>query len=245
MTGVIPNAQAYGALTGDIHGYKCPRCQKSWGYLFMEKTGAMYFCGEKLCLKNDSEASLSIERSKQKTNERDAAREFSIGSNYVNASLSKWMTKQANIDIVGAWVKNPSKFLVYGGVPGSGKTYFCTAIANFLFTMKREPRYIHTRDFLANCKKTIDQAGQNPSDYVKSLCTCDVLILDDLGSTMNTEYQKELILELVDIRYSNNAPTVITTNYNRNSLTDCLGERITRRVFDDSKIIVKEDKYAK
>jgi len=71
-SGVKPDVKCYGALTGNIHGYKCPRCQKSWGYVFMDKSGAMFFCGEKSCLTDDKEASLAIERTKIKNQERDA-----------------------------------------------------------------------------------------------------------------------------------------------------------------------------
>lgn len=211
----------------------------------MDKNGAMYFCGEPHCLTNDKEASLAIERTKVKNQERDAAREFSIGTNYYNACLSKWNVSQALINTTKEWVKEPNKFLVYQGIPGSGKTYFCAALGNFMFSMKREPRYIHTRDFLANCKKTFEIPGENPHDYVKSLCSCDILILDDLGSTMNTDYQKEMLLSLIDIRYSNNSPTIITTNLNRHEMTTQLGERLSRRVYDDALIITKDVKYAR
>lgn len=210
----------------------------------MDKSGAMYFCGEKSCLIDDKETSLANDRTKIKNQDKDAAREFSIGTNYTNASLSKWNVSQAVINLTREWVNNPNKFLVYQGIPGSGKTYFCAAIANFLFSLKREVRYIHTRDFLASCKKTFEQPGENPHDYVKLLCSCDILILDDLGSTMNTEYQKEMLLSLIDIRYSNNSPTIITTNLNNKEMINLLGERIARRVYDESKIITKDIKYA-
>ena len=241
----MPDEKAFGALTGDIHGYKCPRCQKSWGYVFMDKSGAMYFCGDKHCLKDDKDASLAIERSKEKKNERDAAREFSIGSNYVNACLSKWNVSSTLHDLAINWTKSPVNFLVYQGIPGAGKTYFCVAIANYLFSQNREPRYIHIRDFLDNCKKTFDTPGGNAEEYIRSLSSCDILIIDDLGSTMNTEFQKETILSLIDKRYSNNAPTIITTNFSKNVMEEILGDRIARRIYDDSKLITKEVKYAR
>jgi DNA replication protein DnaC len=230
---------------GKIEGYKCPRCSKNYGYIYMDKFGAMYFCADFNCLKDDKENSISLQRTKTKTNDRDAAREFCIGSNYINASLSKWMVSQFLINSTQDWLKDPQKFLVYQGIPGAGKTYFCAAIANFLFSMKREPRYIHTRDFLSNCKKTFDTPGENPLDYIKNLCSCDILILDDLGCTMNTEYQKEILLYLIDLRYSNNQPTVVTTNLNSQEMILQLGDRIARRIYDESKILTKDIKYAR
>jgi len=241
----MPDEKALGALTGNIHGYKCPRCQKSWGYIFMEKTGAMYFCGDKSCLTDDKNASFTLERSKEKKVERDAAREFSIGSNYVNACLAKWNVSTNYQNLARDWTKSPVNFLVYQGIPGAGKTYFCAAIANYLFSQNKEPRYIHIRDFLDNCKKTFDMPGGNQEEYIRALSSCDILIIDDLGSTMNTEFQKETILSLIDKRYSNNAPTIITTNFDKKIMEEVLGERITRRVYDESKIITKDQKYAK
>lgn len=211
----------------------------------MDKSGAMYFCGDKNCLKHDSKASKSLAQKEKRDLERDAAKEFSIGSNYINAALSKWIIPQHVMDLAMKWVKNPEKFLVYQGIAGAGKTYFCAAVANFLFKQKRTPMYIHIRDFIANCKKTFDNPTENSHDYTKLLAGCDILIVDDLGSTMNTEYHKEAILALIDIRYSNNAPTVITTNFDRNEMVVEMGERITRRIFDESILLTKDEKYAK
>lgn len=239
----MPDDRAFGALTGKVEGYSCPRCFENFGYIFMDSGGALYFCGNKNCLKDDKEASLTLKRENQKKVERDAAREFRIGSNYLNASVNNWHVAQYMHDITSQWLKKPERFLVYQGIPGSGKTYFCAAVGNFLFSIQREPRYIHIRDFVDNCKKTFDQTSQNESGYIRKICSCDVLILDDLGSTMNTEYQKEVLLALIDIRYSFNAPTIITTNLNYAEMKDQLGERITRRVYDGSKILTKDEKY--
>ena len=212
----------------------------------MDKQGALYFCGEGLCLKNDKDASLAIKHSKKESTEKDAAREFGIGSNYTNACLASWITSESNQNITKNWVATPKDFLVYVGVPGSGKTYFSAALCNYIFAKNKQPRYIHIRDFLGNCKKTFDTPGENPLDYVKKVAAADFLVIDDLGSTMNTEWQQELILALIDIRYSNNAATCITTNLSPEQMTSMLGERVSRRLFDkQNKMILASRPYAK
>lgn len=47
----------------------------------------------------------------------------------------------------------------------------------------------------------------------------DLLVIDDLGKEKPTEWVLEKLFLIVNNRYNNYLPIVITTNYNRNQLT--------------------------
>lgn len=233
-----------GVLRGNLQGYNCPRCHKNDGIIFIDRSGPMFFCSDDDCLREDNLTSASMKNSEQIRKEKDSAELFSLGTRYAGASLIKWMASEHNKTKVINWMKNLENFLVLVGTPGTGKTYFCAALGNYLLDQKKEVRYTHTRDFLGAVKKTFDDPGKNPLEYIRALSQLPILILDDVGSTLNTEWQIENILALLDFRYSNNRPTIITTNLTSDLMKELLGERISRRVFSpDSTMVYTNDEY--
>jgi DNA replication protein DnaC len=66
----------------------------------------------------------------------------------------------------------------------------------------------------------------------------DVLALDDLGSFRINEWTRELLLPVIDTRWAQSRPTIITSNLD--NLDEKLGERITSRLADGSTVVVLE-----
>ena len=62
------------------------------------------------------------------------------------------------------------------------------------------------------------------------LKNASLLILDDLGAENNTEWSKEKIYEIIDSRYRQSKPMIITTNLTKDQLRDKLtsGDGVTR-----------------
>jgi DNA replication protein DnaC len=58
------------------------------------------------------------------------------------------------------------------------------------------------------------------------------LIIDDLGASNNSEWQKEVLLDLIDHRYEFRKPTLITTNLNFEKMGEKLDDRIATRIYD-------------
>ena len=54
--------------------------------------------------------------------------------------------------------------------------------------------------------------------------------MDDLGAEKPTEWTKERLFEIVDYRYSEELPIVITTNRTPKEMIDSLGARIYDRI---------------
>ncbi|KAB8186926.1 hypothetical protein FH608_046410 [Nonomuraea phyllanthi] len=60
----------------------------------------------------------------------------------------------------------------------------------------------------------------------------DVLALDDFGTFRAEEWQRELLLPVIDARWANGRPTIITTNLPE--LGERLGPRIASRLADNA-----------
>lgn len=222
---------------GKIQGYTCPRCNENFGYLHIAPEGIMYFCGQLECLKDDADSSKGKESNLNTINNFDAAHKLGLGSRYVNACLSKWSANHEYSKLVSDWIKNPIDMLVLIGKPNTGKTYFCAALANFLMKEKMTFRYFNPRRFIEEIQKSINN---NESQYsaISRIASCDFLILDDLGSATNNEWQQEIFFDLIDRRYSDKKPTVITTNLIEVTLNEALGQRLTRRIFSNDNLIL-------
>lgn len=99
--------------------------------------------------------------------------------------------------------------LILWGSPGTGKTYFATAIGNAI----REQGVSVGRVTAANLVEALSGMydGERKTK-VQMLNYCDLLILDDLGAERDTQYGREVIFSLVDDRYKRKKPLIVTTN---------------------------------
>lgn len=222
-----PKYDGVGSLCGNLIGYECPRCHENFGHYFRDSGGSLFFCGNSDCLKDDA---LCSDKSKAtEIKHLDASEVFSLGSKYYNACLSKWRADNGHKELISRWISKPKNMLVLLGEPGTGKTYFCCAVANYFMELKKEVFYINMRRFIDRLYKSIADKG-NQFDAIQKITSKEILIFDDLGSTTNTDWQKEVLLDLIDIRYSNEKPTIFTSNLSFKNMEDQLDKRIERRL---------------
>ena len=59
-------------------------------------------------------------------------------------------------------------------------------------------------------------------DYLNLYSSVDLLVIDDLGKEKPSEWGLEKLFTIINSRYENNLPVIITTNYNQNSLVERL-----------------------
>ena len=96
--------------------------------------------------------------------------------------------------------------LFFGGV-GVGKTFYAGCIANALIDAGYTVIFTN---FIAIANEMF--ANKSKQEYIEKLSKCDLLILDDLASERDTEYMGELVQTIIDKRYMNRKPIIITTN---------------------------------
>lgn len=227
-----------GAYKGIVQGYKCPRCGKNEGYLSFSKTGAMYFCADQKCLQDDSRASKGKIEYIKVGSQQDAAMLFELGSRYLNACLTKCDANPVISQQISKWIKNAKNMAVIVGPTNTGKTYFCMAFANYFLDQRVNVKYIMYRRFFEDIQKAI-QKNENQYYIIEKLSEAEILIIDDVGASTNSEWQKEMFLDLIDRRYSNQKVTIITTNFLEEDCKMHLGERTSRRMFSKENLVVE------
>ena len=217
---------------------QCPRCKKNEFSLLQEPFSHRYvcFCANLECTIAEKNISLEKGTYAQKL-KKTGAEHFQVGRAYRNAVLSKWIGSQKHHEAVSSWITNKKPFLTILGAPGTGKTFLTAAILNRLFSLREEVAYVTHRRFIEEIHHAM-QEGKTQHAIIPRYSDKKFLILDDLGSANCTDWQQEMILELIDRRYSNKDKTIITTNYSKEELKARLGARTASRLLSvDNEIL--------
>lgn len=98
--------------------------------------------------------------------------------------------------------------LLFGNV-GTGKTYFAACVANALIN-DGVPVLMTNFSKILNDLSGFKEADKNA--YINSLNNYELLIIDDLGVERQSDYALEQVFNIIDSRYKNGQPLIVTTN---------------------------------
>lgn len=115
------------------------------------------------------------------------------------------------------------KGLILVGNNGGGKTHLACSIANKLIENGISVIYGTLINLLAELRNSYDTDNNiSEMEIIKLYENVDLLIIDDLGKEKPSEWGLEKLFTIINSRYENNLPVIITTNYNQNSLVERL-----------------------
>jgi DNA replication protein DnaC len=129
-----------------------------------------------------------------------------------------------------AYARNPEGWIFFHGNCGVGKTHLAVAIANEILRLKQVGVYFRVvPDLLDQLRATFDPAnGVAYDERFQQIRNCHLLILDDLGTEQATPWAREKLYQLVNHRYNEQLPTVITSNQDFSKID----QRILSRLLD-------------
>ena len=123
--------------------------------------------------------------------------------------------------------KNNNGLLFWGDV-GTGKTFVAGCIANYLLQQRISV-------LITSLSKIInDLQGfsiQDKNDYLESLNRFKLLILDDLGAERQSDFALEQVFNVIDSRYKNGQPIIITTNLTLTEIKNPIDTKY-KRIYD-------------
>lgn len=118
--------------------------------------------------------------------------------------------------------QKPSLYIC--GDLGTGKTHLAAAMANEIISAGRAVKYTTFARMTQDVRTAYYSASkETEAETVKRYQDAPILFLDDLGKEKPTEWNLALLFSLIDYRYSNGLPTVITANYTLEEI----GEKLT------------------
>jgi len=134
--------------------------------------------------------------------------------------------------------------LLYGP-PGTGKTHLAAAtLRNIIEYKGLKGTFCDFRNLLIELKNSFS-SSESTGEILDSVRKAPLLVLDDVGAERNTEWAKEILGEIINYRYTQNLPTIITTNlrfdlYTDDSFSAKFDTRTESRLYDMCKILKVE-----
>lgn len=130
-------------------------------------------------------------------------------------------------------IKNgEKKSLIITGNIGTGKTHLASSIANFLIQSEISVVFGTLINLLNEVKDTYTMENKTESFIMEKYSKVPLLIIDDLGKERPSEWTLEKLFTIINNRYENNLPVVITTNYNRERLRERLASNVNYEIAD-------------
>jgi DNA replication protein DnaC len=144
-------------------------------------------------------------------------------------------------DIAYRYARNPTGWLVLMGNYGCGKTHLAAAIAIYA------TRHLALKTLFTIVPDLLDhlRATYHPSSAVtyderfEAVRTVPLLVLDDLGAESPTQWAQEKLFQIINHRYNEQLPTVITSNVELDRMDGRIRSRLlhthlSRHVFLDA-----------
>lgn len=128
---------------------------------------------------------------------------------------------------------NKPKGLKLFGNYGSGKTHLCAAIIHRLAQNKVRTVFMVVPELLRTIRQSFNQDNDDSSRRIVNKAeTTPLLILDDLGAEKTSDWVREQLYIIINRRYENMLPTIVTTNCTTEELVNRLGERTVSRLIE-------------
>lgn len=164
---------------------------------------------------------------------------------YIDSSSD--MTPRDNIkrvlnacqEFINNFDRAPVNMLIYGH-SGVGKTFLTHCIAKELLDKGYSVIYLTSYQLFDILETKVFHSGSLDdlsSSIVSMLYSCDLLIIDDLGTEMINKFSEVQLFKCIQERLTNERSTIISTNLSFDDITNNYSERIFSRITGYYKLV--------
>lgn len=167
--------------------------------------------------------------------------EYLIEKEYRNLYFNDVDNSSGEFDFAFNFVENfeeikklKTGLYIYGDT-GNGKTTIAKAIANELFNKEYRVLMLSFNKAIDKINEDNGNTQENSNHFKQTIRNCDLIILDDFGSTNPSEFQLKRIYNLINYLYENRKIVIITSNISRKDLgveTEFSQKRIFDRIIE-------------
>lgn len=141
-------------------------------------------------------------------------------------------------------VQSGKNLYIHSNIPGNGKTSWAVKLMQaYIYSIWPESKleckalFINVPKFLIELKANISKH----SDYIDfindNVQKADLVVWDDIGTKVASEFEHEHLLSLIDSRLLDNKANIFTSNIEPDSLSNFMGGRLASRIINRSTTI--------
>lgn len=147
------------------------------------------------------------------------------------------------LDITRQYAENfeleKSGSIIMMGNTGLGKTHLSSAMGGVIISKGNDVYYTGAVEMLSEFETErfgYDRSGEASSATDKYF-TCDLLIIDDLGTELINQFTTSCLYNVINSRLIKKKATIINTNFSRDELRKKYQDRITSRIFGEYTVL--------
>ena len=129
--------------------------------------------------------------------------------------------------------------LVLFGGTGLGKTHLSSAVARGVIERGCDVFYVSAVSMLSDFERERfgNSAGGETGVGTDRYFSCDLLIIDDLGTEVNNQFTTSVLYNLINTRLNKRQSTIINTNLTQDEFRKRYWDRITSRVLGEYTVL--------
>tara|TARA_R100001463_G_scaffold34993_2_gene76531 strand:+ start:1235 stop:2008 length:774 start_codon:yes stop_codon:yes gene_type:complete len=223
------NCSEHGAYTATNflgeHWTACPKCLE----ILQEKQ-------EEEILQKEKEAALEREQLKWKAKINGAAIPERFKDRTLDSYIARTTGQKKALAFSKEYAENFDQVMkegrsaIFVGKPGTGKTHLAIGIALEIIKQQRSPVFVTVQRLIRRVKDSWHTKNETESEVVDVFASPDLLILDEVGVQFGSEFEKQMLFDVLNERYEKLKPSILLSNIPREQLSDYLGERVTDRL---------------
>ena len=215
--------------------YDCPECQDT-GYIDGQKCQ---------CFKKAAVNLLYTQSNLQKILEKENFAHFSFDyySDTIINGATGLTARETAVDavrkarmFVNTFDTTFQNLFIYGST-GVGKTFLSNCIAKELIEQAHCVIYFSAFDLFDTLAKNTFQRDSEKESAPEDILTCDLLIIDDLGTELTNTFVVSALFQCINERIMRRKSTIISTNLSLGQFRDIYSERILSRITSNYNMI--------
>lgn len=133
-----------------------------------------------------------------------------------------------------AEVSKTGRSAIFCGKPGTGKTHLAVGVGLYVMACHKLVMFTTVQRMVRRVKDAWRKdSEESESNVIDLLVQPDLLILDEIGVQFGTEFEKNLMFDVLNERYEKRRPTLLLSNLTAPEVKTFLGERVYDRLRED------------